>query len=106
MRPMTKRLAVFYGVAVSHDLPDPLGRAVYCANRAYNATVKDPLRLMSNARPETAERWRLHWEAGGGLKALTRFATVALSELKPGDAVVVPPAPLHRRAICLKGEFK
>lgn len=106
VRVPTGVLAELYEIAINTALDDPLGRAVYAMNRRVNAgrlyRLKDgvftwltDLDVMIRAHPETALKWRLHWEAGGSVKSLGKMATRIVTRWEP-DAVVEPRG---RRAI-------
>ena len=71
-RTLPPRVAQYLQMAEREGLSDPLGRALYTHNRKVNSHRGKPEEILRSAKPETAERWRLHWEAGGSLKALTR----------------------------------
>ena len=69
MRSLPERLQYYAELADAEGLPDPIGRALYLGNRL-NTHRREPLEIMRRAKPATAEKWRLHWLAGGSLRAL------------------------------------
>jgi hypothetical protein len=86
------RLFELYNMAVDAGLENPFGRAVYALNRSHNASVRNPLKLMTNAKPGTAQRWREHWESGGGAKSLHHKRKNAVPIMR-GPAPATAPGP-------------
>lgn len=72
MRELTPRLTEYVERATKDGLENPLGRAVYAANRMLNTHRHPPDEIMRRCRPQTAETWRAHWERGGCLRTLKR----------------------------------
>ena len=106
-RPLPAGCDAFLRLAEEAGLDCPLGRALYCANRARNtwpvvsrkngAHRKTPLAVMRDARLSTAERWLAHWRLGGSIYGLCYLSD--FERLSDKDKRKYGEAEMIRRAV-------
>ena len=76
-RQMTPLMTHLVALAQAAGLADPVGRSAAMMNRRYNDGLRrlSPEQMVAHMRTfaqSTAEKWRLHWLAGGSFKTLDR----------------------------------